>query len=66
MGLMCPTPKCNSILLSSDLYCVECGAKLVPSINICNSCKKELSRYDKFCGKCGKSTNVGMPLATTS
>jgi hypothetical protein len=53
---MCPNGQCNKYLLlkSSKGWCADCGTELKDAPKC--RCKGYLSKFDKFCGECGRPT----------
>ena len=57
-------PSCGTELEEDDLFCPECGYRLVPEIpaepqpipqrNVCPRCGNQLGPEAKFCGVCGE------------
>ncbi|UCE55302.1 MAG: zinc ribbon domain-containing protein, partial [Desulfobacterales bacterium] len=48
-------PKCQAENPESNLFCRECGEKLVLA---CTQCGAEILADDKFCGKCGAALQI--------
>lgn len=45
---------CGAQLDAQAKFCIECGAKVAPSVIKCSGCGNELSPGSKFCQECGQ------------
>ncbi len=53
-------PKCSADLPAGAKFCLNCGARLVETMN-CPKCKAELPKSAKFCSECGEKLVASCP-----